>query len=306
MLAMIRGFVALTLTFIANMGLVSVLWGAVWYCTPEPLWNGVKDMLVFLHIPPTAENLILNLSLVTIFVPCLFCRTWLMQRIILFMMGARKATGKDYEKLSGALRLVCEKENRALDDYNLYVLEEAECNAAAFGKNNIIVTRGAIDKLWTLPLAGILAHEAGHIHNGDTRINILLSCMGFFGDMAVSILNLTVMVCNWFVWVPIVNIVLGIYTWAVAICLTVIHFVINAPSLLVTLLFSRYEEYDADRYACELGFAAELYKGLSFVTRSEKPVGFVDSFWSTHPVTEKRLKRIRQYMGRVEEDEKYD
>lgn len=301
MFAMIRGFIALTLTFIANMGLVAVFWGAAWYCIPEPLWDGVKGVLMHLHIPPTPENMILNLSLATIFLPCLLCRTWLMQRIVIFAMGAKKAAGGDYKKISDALYLVCHKEGKKLNDYNLYVLDGAdgkECNAAAFGKNNIIVTKGAVNGLGTLPLAGILAHEAGHIHNGDTRVTLLLACMAFFGELAVGILNLTVTICGWFMWIPIVNFVLAIYTWAVAICLTVVNFILNIPSALISLLFSRYDEYDADKYACELGFAAELYEGLSFVTKNERPIGFVDSFWSTHPVTKKRLQRIQQYIER--------
>ena len=100
-------------------------------------------------------------------------------------------------------------------------------------------------------------------------------------------------------WIPIANIMLALYTWAVAIVITLINYVINIPAILVTLLFSRYDEYNADRYACELGFAKELYDGLSYITKNEIPTGFYGSIWSTHPLTRKRLQRIRRYMERT-------
>lgn len=296
MLAMIRGFIALALTFAANMLLVAIFWSFAWYCTPEPLWDGMKGYLTQLHIPPTPENLVLNLSLVTIFIPCLLCRTWLMQRIVIWAMGAHKATGHDYQKIAAALGMVCKDEGKTLEDYNLYVLNEKECNAAAFGKNHIILTRGCIDELGTLPLAGILAHETGHIHNGDTRITLLMACMGFFGNLAANLLNCTVTICGWLMWIPIVNFMLAAYTWAVGICLTLAHYIVDAPTYLITLLFSRYDEYAADSYACKLGYAQELYDGLSYITQGEIPTGFFGNIWSTHPVTKKRLERIQRYI----------
>ncbi len=302
MFGMVRGFISLIISFMANMALVSAFWGFALYCIPLPLWDDVKDVLIYLHIPPTMENMMLNLSLVTILVPCLLCRTWLMQRILLWTMGARKATGKDMELVRNALSLVCEQEGTSLADYNLYVLEGADgkdCNAAAFGENNILVSRGALIELTIPQLSGILAHEAGHIYNGDTRVSVLLACMGFFGELAVNLLNISVKICGWLMWIPIANIMLALYTWAVAIVITLINYVINIPAILVTLLFSRYDEYNADRYACELGFAKELYDGLSYITKNEIPTGFYGSIWSTHPVTRKRLQRIRRYMERT-------
>ena len=97
MFGMVRGFISLIISFMANMALVSAFWGFALYCIPLPLWDDVKEALLCLHIPPTMENMMLNLSLVTILVPCLLCRTRLMQRILLWTMGARKATGKDME-----------------------------------------------------------------------------------------------------------------------------------------------------------------------------------------------------------------
>ena len=297
-MAAIRGLISLLITFAANMALVATFWGFAMYCLPLPLWDDVKAALLYLHIPPTFENMALNLSLVTILAPCLLCRTWLMQRIILWTMGAKKAQGDYREFIADALSPVCEQEGTSTDDYNLYVLEGAEgkaCNAAAFGKNNLIVSRGALDELTAFQLSGILAHEAGHIYNGDSRVTVLLACMGFFGELAVGLLNLSVTICGWFMWIPIANIMLALYTWAVAIAVTLINYLINIPAILITLLFSRYDEYNADYYACKLGFAEELYDGLSYITKNEIPAGFFGNLWSTHPVTKKRLKRIRQY-----------
>ena len=116
--------------------------------------------------------------------------------------------------------------------------------------------------------------------------------------LAVNLLNCTVTVCGWLMWIPIVNFMLAAYTWAVGICLTLAHYIVDAPAYLITLLFSRYDEYAADRYACELGYAQELYDGLSYITQDEIPTGFFSNLWSTHPVTKRRLERIQRYIKR--------
>ncbi len=68
----------------------------------------------------------------------------------------------------------------------VYVLNAMEINAFAAGmsKDNaaITVTRGALMKLNRNELQGVIAHEVGHIHNGDMRIGLHIAAMvaGFY------------------------------------------------------------------------------------------------------------------------------
>jgi heat shock protein HtpX len=68
----------------------------------------------------------------------------------------------------------------------VYVLDVGQINAFAAGMKTdnaaIAVTRGALEQLSRDELQGVIAHEFGHVRNGDMRLNMCLSAMvmGFF------------------------------------------------------------------------------------------------------------------------------
>lgn len=68
----------------------------------------------------------------------------------------------------------------------VYLLEAEEINAFAAGLTSdraaITVTEGALNKLSRDELQGVIAHEFGHIYNGDMKISLRLAAMvmGFF------------------------------------------------------------------------------------------------------------------------------
>lgn len=68
----------------------------------------------------------------------------------------------------------------------VYILEVNEMNAFAAGitteKAAVTVTRGLMNKLNRDELQGVIAHEFGHIYNGDMAISLRLAAMvmGFF------------------------------------------------------------------------------------------------------------------------------
>lgn len=73
-------------------------------------------------------------------------------------------------------------------------------------------------------------------------------------------------------------------------------YLVIKPVDFIVLFFFRRDEYNADRYACELGLSTEIYEGLSIITRDDWKLGFFDSLWSTHPAAKKRLARIQKYI----------
>lgn len=68
----------------------------------------------------------------------------------------------------------------------VYLLDAKQINAFAAGltKDNaaIAITKGALDTLNREELQGVVAHEFGHIYNGDMKISLTLAAMvmGFF------------------------------------------------------------------------------------------------------------------------------
>jgi len=75
---------------------------------------------------------------------------------------------------------------------DLYIIEAKEINAFAAGLRPdnaaITVTRGALEYLDRDELQGVIAHEFGHIYNGDMKISMRLSAM-IMGFMIVFYLG---------------------------------------------------------------------------------------------------------------------
>ena len=58
----------------------------------------------------------------------------------------------------------------------LFVSDEKLPNAFALGRNTVCVTRGLLNLTSPGDMAGVLAHEAGHLHFGDAgRLAVALT-----------------------------------------------------------------------------------------------------------------------------------
>ena len=264
-----RDIVVLSLTFIVNFIIVSTFWGLVELFTPVR-WQWLQKGMNYFNIPFTGTNIIIVLSALTLLIPCLLYRTWIMQRYLCWSLDCQRPKGDAAEQLKQAMSIVCRKAGLDIDDYNLYVCNSKDLNAFAVGSNNIAVTVPLLTNLQTSEVAGILAHEMGHIQNRDTNTTLLTSTMGSFG-----------------------NFVIRIYGY-ITLVLQIISFI---PLYLITMFSSREDEFEADLYACEIGLGVELYNGLDCITQGEAQKGFAARILSSHPATRQRLERIEKYVN---------
>lgn len=70
---------------------------------------------------------------------------------------------------------------------------------------------------------------------------------------------------------------------------------------LLRLVKARQDEYDADRYAFEIGYGAELHNALYDISGgAQDDPGFWGRLWSDHPVTQKRLEKLRELVTQTE------
>lgn len=296
---LIRSLVMVSLSFFCNLTLLYLFWTTVWSCTPRSFWTDVQDALVFFHVSPSPDNIVLALSLFTVIVPCFFYRTEPMQALVFWLMGARTPEGDDLVKLESAMKTACKQAGKDRSGFRLYVRKnDNSLNAWAFGRNRIMVTAPLLASMDTQYIAGLLAHELGHIRNGDTNVQGFTACMSFCGELAVNILAFVTRVLRWFLWVPVLNWAIVAVNFIFFVTVTLIKYLVLKPADLIMLYFSRGDEYRADQYACMIGLGAELYEGLSEITQGEGRLGFFDRLWSTHPETEKRLARIREFIKR--------
>ena len=188
----------------------------------------------------------------------------------------------------------------------VYVLETSQPNAFATGRNPensaVAVTRGLLQACDGEELAGVIAHELGHIKNRDTltmtitatlagAIGFLSQFAFFFGRDSRNPLG----------------------------ALGTILVMILAPlaAMLVQMAISRTREYSADRAGAEIsGHPLWLARALQKIEQLARGVlnepaernpasahlfiinplhmGGVDNLFRTHPPTAERVRRLRE------------
>lgn len=102
-------------------------------------------------------------------------------------MGARLANAESGLKEAQLLNIVTECAiASSLPVPQTYIIDAEQINAFAAGLSAenvaIAITRGALNQLSREEIQGVIAHEFGHISNGDTKIGLRLAAMvmGFY------------------------------------------------------------------------------------------------------------------------------
>ena len=199
------------------------------------------------------------------------------------------------------------------------ISDEPDINAFAIGmspKQAIVgITTGALEVLDSTELEAVMAHEMAHIRNYDTRVQLVITAIiGSMGFLAM------------FFWALVIAAgnsqqskndkerdnsaaILAIIAFVPAVVFTIVAWVIGP---LVSAAVSRQREYLADASGVEMtrypdGMISLLQKiedqekGLAvhsptlaaFYYHNERG-GLRQFFYSTHPPTHKRIKRVRE------------
>jgi heat shock protein HtpX len=101
-----------------------------------------------------------------------FASYWWSDKIVLRMYGAQPISESEAPELFGVVRRLAERGNMPMP--KVYVIPEEAPNAFATGRNPqnaaVAVTIGLTRLLNKEEMAGVLAHELGHVKNRDTLI----------------------------------------------------------------------------------------------------------------------------------------
>jgi heat shock protein HtpX len=185
----------------------------------------------------------------------------------------------------------------------LYYIPSAVMNAFATGGRDdalIAVSDGLLRRLDLRELTGVLAHETGHIANGDLRVMA-------FADLVSRIAGVFSLAGQILLFLSLPALLLG----AVDVPWLAILILLAAPTLsaLVQLALSRNREYEADRSAAELtgdpaGLAAALDKLERVQGRFWEQILMpgrrvpAPSLLRTHPETGERIARLMDLVPR--------
>jgi heat shock protein HtpX len=234
---------------------------------------------------------------------------WNSDRVLLSMYGAREVTEAAAPDL---LHLVHQLAGQAgLPMPKVYIVENDQPNAFATGRNPehaaLCVTSGLLARVNTEELAGVLAHELGHIKHRDTltmtitatiagAVSMLANFALFFGGGRRNGLG--------FAGLLLVSILAPI------------------AAMLVQMAISRGREFDADREGAEISgrplwLASALQKIDRAAAVTDNPEaqanpatahmfiinplhgGGWSGLFASHPSTEERIARLRAMAGQA-------
>ena len=183
------------------------------------------------------------------------------------------------------------------------MIDSMAVNACAIGRKTIAVTRGAMETLSAEELQGIIAHELGHIYNGDTKA-ILLATVGN-GLFAVY-----VMICKKILTIFEITALIAENSGITAILLKLFRFMINISLFFfmyigqaIMAINSRKNELMADEFAYSIGLGDELVEALYLLQgmSMSRDVKLYQKILVSHPNIAKRIGRLESIIdGEVE------
>ncbi len=235
---------------------------------------------------------------------------WNSDQMVLRMHDARPVSRDSAPDLFGLVEQLARRAGLPMP--KVYLLETSQPNAFATGRDPehaaVAVTRGLLQACDSEELAGVLAHELGHIKHRDTLTMTItatlagaigfLSQFAFFFGMGRSSRNNP----------------LGIVGTLLVMILAPL------AAMLVQMAISRTREYAADRAGAEisghplwLARALQKIEQLAQGTVNEAAerhpasahlfiinplhMGGIDNLFRTHPATEDRVRRLRELAG---------
>jgi len=235
---------------------------------------------------------------------------WNADKIVLSMYNAREVDARSAPDLYGIVAQLADRAQIPMP--RVYIVESDQPNAFATGRNPehaaIAATTGLLRHLNHQEIAGVLAHELGHVKNRDTLImtitatiagavSMLANFAFFFGGGG----NDRERPLGW---------VGGLLVMIVA----------PLAAMLVQMAISRTREYAADRAGAELsGHPLWLAGALGKLDEASRRIDnepaeahpatahlfivnplrgrSMDNLFSTHPAMENRIRRLREMAG---------
>lgn len=285
--------IILTLSFIEGVILMQIA-----FCFLHEIFKfeAGSGVLRLLGIRVMQENLALFWAVVTVLF-CLFLSQ--IQYVEGFMVGAyggEEMPEECMKKVKPAFARVCENAGVDPDDYLLVYSKNKDVNAYVVGGHFITVTAGLVEKLNEDEIAGILAHEMGHIQNKDHNVRLPSYFMTILGHWFLNICRYTVVITQFLIAFPFIGFLFILPTFALTFMIYFLHYFLDMPVNLVTFFGLRNSEYAADEYACKIGLGPELYNGLNTLGDITGCKEASHNAYSSHPSIKNRLERITAYV----------
>lgn len=278
------------------------------------IWKYVLDHLLPVlknHGIDIATSIPLEYAFMIVVIPALLVQIPIIERGYLYIrVGVRKLEGTPGMRIRTAFGIACRHAGMQPEQFNLYISSDRYINASAAGKNNIIVHADAVDKLSIPELAGLMAHEIGHLVHKDTYHSMALSWMGILPAIVLYVLSY---LSDLFFLLSknksaVFLVILGLLGYFFAFATYIVDKLNMIP--LIILMFVRIllsvnpvpkenrGEEGADHYACEIGMGMNLYTALAELEKEEKShfKSMASNMIDNHGELRDRMNTILNYL----------
>lgn len=266
---------------------------------------------------------------------------YMSDRMILKSMGAREISYEEWPALHTMIERLAARADIPMPK-KVAIIPTDVPNAFAAGRNPknavIAVSIGLVRRLNDREIEAVLAHEIGHIKNRDIMVMNCAHLLLYLTDYTLmvlkwSLVTLAAIVATlwamgqrnsaFYLGLAVVGLIIGLYMVAAYIAMLAIQFIAN----LLVLALTRCREYSADRMGATLvgaplHLASALQKISDDISRTPdsdlrrlqtanafliipalKRNKLIMALYSTHPATDKRIRRLmnmQRAMDRVD------
>lgn len=191
-------------------------------------------------------------------------------------------------------------------DIHWYIHEDDSINAFAIGLHIIGINVGMLNYCQDDEIAAVLAHEFAHIAHRDalaTSLSVQSNFLALIGKaFAIFIIKAAGIGISFLLRFISENEFLGtvfeLITRIACLFFDIYISAIFTVCLAISYASCRQQEYDADRYAAELGFKGALihmFKRLPPTPILSFSADIARILYGTHPKTEDRIQRLETY-----------
>ena len=218
--------------------------------------------------------------------------------LLRFSYGFREPLRDEVDKLHWIFVSVCRTANKNAKEYRLYIADEPFPNAYALGRNNLAITRMLLKRFPEKEIKGVMAHELGHLHYGDTVNNRVFITVCLAGQVALIFFKCLAGISGALSKLPIpfINIIFIFISWLFSIIIWAVQLLLMLPLSIGAMFGSRKDEYRADRYAFEIGHGEGLYSFLYHILdmQGNRSNGLLAILHRTHPQTGERIRKLEE------------
>lgn len=196
-----------------------------------------------------------------------------------------------------------EKDQKLNNNIRLYIIDNMYVNAFAIGRKTIAVTKGAVQTFSQDELKGVIAHEFGHLSNGDTKALLLTTIGNGIFSILIFILRIIMLITE-FIFsltkIPFLDIFSLLARFIFEFGVVVFSYV----SEILLSVNSRQNELWADKFAFEIGYGEELVSSLYILQKISLPnnLKLLDRLRASHPNTAKRIEQLENLLDTQDEE----